>query len=78
MRLYRAICSWIQSITRINNAHAAILERPDPKPQTEVLATLPEELTGVLSMARNDPRLRGKLPPHIQRILEEEEMELEA
>ncbi len=75
MRLYKVICSWIQSVTRINNAQAAILERPDPKPTTEVLSTLPEELSNLLDMARNSRSIRSRLPSEYQTMLEEEEME---
>jgi hypothetical protein len=77
MRLYRAIVHWIQSVTRINNAHAAILERPDPRPTTEVLNTLPEEMANVLEMARNSRAIRSKLPREYQEILEQEELEQE-
>ena len=75
MRLYRAIVHWIQSVTRINNATAAILERPDPKPKTEVLHTLPEEVASVLEMARNSQSIRSRLPREYQDILEQEELE---
>jgi hypothetical protein len=78
MKLYRAIVHWIQSITRLNNANAAILERPDPKPMTEVLGTMPEELANVLEMARNSRSVRSRLPREYQEMLEQEEMEQEA
>ena len=78
MRLYRAIVHWIQSVTRINNATAAILERPDPKPKTEVLHTLPEEVANVLEMARNASAIRSRLPREYQDILEQEELGEEA
>ena len=75
MRLYRAIVHWIQSVTRLNNAHAAILERPDPKPTTEVIGTLPEEMQTLLDMARQSPSIRAKLPKEYREMLEEEEIE---
>ncbi len=77
MRLYRSICSWIQSVTRMNNAQAAILERPDPKPITEVLGTLPEEVQNVLEMARSNSRIRNRLPQEYREMLEQEDLELQ-
>lgn len=78
MRLYRAIVHLIQGVTRCLNAYAAILERPDPKPTTEVMGTLPEELANVLEMARNSRTIRARLPKEYQDMLDQEEMEQEA
>jgi len=57
--------------------NAAILERPDPKPMTEVLGTMPEELANVLEMARNSRSVRSKLPREYQEMLEQEDLELQ-
>ncbi len=78
MRLYRAIVHWIQSVTRMNNAQAAILERPDPKPRTEVLNTLPDEIGTLLEMARSSRSIRNNLPAEYKVMLDAEEMEQEA
>ena len=75
MKLYRVICSLIQSVTRCLNAYASILEQPKPKPEIEVLPNYPPEVLAILELARANPRIKQDLPNHLRAILDEEDKE---
>ena len=62
-----------RAAARYINAQAAILEQPRPKPEVEVMPTLPEEVAELLQMAREQPAIRARLPEEYRRMLEEEE-----
>jgi hypothetical protein len=75
MKLYRVICSLIQSVTRCLNAYASILERPQPKAEVEVLPNLPPEVQELLELARLNHKIKQDLPNYLRAMIDEEERE---
>jgi hypothetical protein len=76
--LYRAIVSLIRALSRLINAKAAVLERPEPKPTLESVPTLPDELQGLLEMARHSAQIRARLPEDLRSMLDQEDEEWQA
>lgn len=78
MNLYRAIVSLIRAVTRLINARAAVLEAPPLKPSLEAVPTLPDELQGLLEMARQSAQIRSRLPEDLRSMLDQEDEEWQA
>lgn len=78
MNLYRAIVSLIRALSRLVNAKAAQMERPDPKPSLEAVPTLPDELQGLLDAARQSAQIRSRLPEDLRSMLDQEDEEWQA